>query len=349
MPTFQLYEELGLQKGASADEIKKAYRKLALSTHPDRGGDPEKFKKISNAYQILSDDQKRNVYDQVGDEHFNEQNVGMQHPMGGMGIDPETLFQNIFSQFDFGANFSSAPPRPKKRNDHLHHIRLSLADAYHGVHKTIRISLQKACLSSSCSQTCFACQGRGSVTDMRRMGFMTQMMTRACDACGATGKIQKAKEGCTECRGKGKYQHDITYDLHIPPAVSTGHRIVCQGFGEQPQVAGEIPGDLIFEIVLHADPNFQRQGNDLVFTTKMTFKESILGKQITIPHFGGQFEIHTADFGIVQPNKPYILRGKGMTADSNMIVVCNIDYPSTPLSQEERTHLQTAFSHLSWP
>lgn len=347
MPTYQLYEDLGLQFGASSDEIKKAYRKLALSTHPDRGGDPEKFKKISNAYQILSDEQKRGLYDQVGDEQFQDANAGMQHHGGMGGIDPEILFQNIFSQFDFGGGghhpFGGGPPPPKRRNDHVHHIKMTLAEAFHGTRKNVRISLQKSCLSSCCSQTCFRCQGRGSITDMRRMGFMTQMMTRPCDGCQATGKILKPVPDCSECKGKGKYTTDVAYELHIPNAVSTGHRIVCQGYGEQPQIAGEIAGDLIIEIIIHGDTNFQRQGNDLVHTVKLSFAESIIGKNIVVPHFEKPIELFTADYGVLQPNKPYIIQGKGMTKDSNLILLFQIDYPTRIFTEEERTQLQGFF------
>jgi DnaJ homolog subfamily A member 2 len=343
MPSYKLYEDLGLAKGASIEEIKKSYKKKALTTHPDRGGDPEEFKRISNAYQILSDENKRKTYDQLGDEQFQENGMQGGGDMGG--IDPNILFRDLFSQFDFGFG-GGQPQGPRKRNDHLHHMKMSLEDAYRGVHKTVRISLQKTCLSANCSHSCFSCQGRGSVTDMRRMGFMTQMMTRPCDACGATGKLLKPKENCEECKGKGKYMQDVMYELDVPTGVCTGHRIICPGLGEQPQSLGEIPGDLVFEVVIHADANFQRQGNDLVFTTQLSFVESVLGKIIRIPHFGGMIELNTSDYGIVQPNKPYLLKGKGMTTDSNLIVLFHIDYPTRVFTDAERETLCNAFSSV---
>lgn len=350
MPTYKLYEELGVSQNASKDEIKKAYRKLAVVNHPDKGGDPEKFKSIANAYQVLGDDEKRNMYDQLGDEQFSENGGG-----GGGGMhemDPNIIFRDLFSQFDFGGfggfggHGHNPQPGPKRRNDHMHHLRISQADAYHGMRKTVKISLQKTCLKDSCSQTCFACQGRGQITDMRRMGFMTQMMTRACDTCKGTGKIVKGVDRCGECKGHGKFTEDIMYELHIPAGVATGHRVVCGGYGEQACVIGETPGDLVFEIVVQGDPNFQRQGNDLVYSVKLSFFESILGKQISVPHYANTFDFNTGDYGIIQPNKPYIIKGKGMTSDSNLILVFHIDYPAKVFTEEEKQILETTFKQV---
>ncbi len=347
MTTFRLYDDLGVPKNATKEEIKKAYRKAAIANHPDKGGDAEVFKKISNAYQILSDDNRRQMYDQLGDDQY-ANGGGEAQDMNA--VDPSILFQHIFSQFggDFGfGGRQPGPPPPRRRNDHQHAIKVSMEEAYRGITKTVRISLQKTCLQPCCVETCFACQGKGTVTDLRRMGFMTQMMTRVCDPCKGSGMSVRGKPECTECKGEGKFQTEVVHELHIPPGVPSGHRITCVGYGEQPCSPTEIPGDLIFEIMVLADPNFQRQGNDLVHTIKMTFRESIVGKEVSIPHFKGPLILHTKDYGIIQTNKRYILKGMGMTSAGNLVIVFHIDYPDGKIfTDEERDVLEKAFDHV---
>lgn len=350
MATFQLYDHLGVSKSASKEEIKKAYRKAAIANHPDKGGDAEEFKKISNAYQVLSDDNKRQMYDQLGDEQF--ANGGANEPTMN-AMDPNVLFHNFFSQFGGGAEFNfnfggpPGPPPPRRRNDHQHAIKVSMQEAYHGINKNIRISLQKTCLQPSCMETCFACQGRGTVTDLRRMGFMTQMMTRVCDPCAGSGKCVRAKPDCNECKGAGKYLSEVVQELQIPPGVPSGHRIVCHGLGEQPCGPNEIPGDLIFEIMVLADPNFQRQGNDLVHTVKMSFRESIIGKEVVIPHFKAPLTLQTKDYGIIQPSKRYILKGMGMTEQGNLVIQFHIDYPATKIfTDDERKLIESTLDQV---
>ncbi len=343
--SWQHYDTLGVAKGASKEEIKRAYKKLAVQNHPDKGGDPEKFKEISNAYQILSDDDKRDRYDQLGDDGFNNMAGGGGDPFNGM--DAHHIFEQMFGggmggmpfHFDFG--FGGGGPRgPIKKKTHLHPIRISLGDAYNGVHKTIKVSVQRNC--TKCREMCHNCQGRGQVTDMRRMGFITQMMQRACDRCQGTGSTSK---GCNDCEGQGTYREEKKLELHIPSGVQSGHKLVFEGLGEQAMNENEIAGDLVFEIHVSPHEHFQRNGDDLLYNTTISFADSVVGKTISIPHFSGTVEVATHEFGILQPNKPYIIPGKGMP-NGNLVLTFHIKYPVQKLSTEHRGKMKDLLTEM---
>ena len=346
--TFRLYEVLGLPRGASKDEVKREYRKLAVQHHPDKGGDPEKFKEISNAYSILSDDQKKAQYDQLGDsmmEHGNAGSSGFEH------VDPRNIFEQFFANaggfhfdmFDHGG-MHHRHAQAARCGNHLHRIHVSLAEAFHGVTKTIKISVQKTCFK--CKDVCNACQGRGSITDMRRMGPFTQMSTRPCEVCSATGQVTRGRDGCPTCQGQGSYKEEERKEITIPRGVHTGFQMALRGYGEQPKREGDIPGDLVFHVIVNEDPNFFRNGNDLIFRSTLSFKEALLGKEIRVPYYTDSFVIDTASLGVVQPDKPYIFEKKGMpcnpqgTEFGKLHVVFNIDFPSTPWTNEQREVLE---------
>lgn len=353
--TFKLYDALGVPQNASKEDIKRAYRKLAVQCHPDKGGDPEKFKEISNAYAILHDDEKRARYDQIGD--MGMENGGMNAGQGGMPfetMDPRHIFEQFFGGmpgFHFGDQFGDFErrPAPVRRADHVHQIKISLADAYHGCQKMIRVSLQKTCMQ--CREKCHACQGKGSITDMRRMGFFTQMMTRPCDHCAGTGMMSRGKPSCTECQGTATYLEEKKQEVTIPRGVASGHQIRIKGCGEQTKDPAETAGDLVLQIHIQDDPNFQRVGSDLIYKIPLSFGESVLGKKITIPHFDVPIEIDTSSFGICKPEKAYVLEGKGMPLSGSnqfgkLMLIFQIAYPTKALSQEQKEKLQTAFAEV---
>lgn len=340
--THKLYDVLGVSPSSSKDDIKKAYKKLAIQMHPDKGGDPEKFKEISHAYSVLSDDEKKNQYDQLGDEGFEQ--GGMQHHH----VNPHDLFEQLFGGgggFPFGFNVHMGGHGPQRKSNHIHELKISLEDAYRGMQKTMRVNISKLCVN--CKEMCHACQGKGHVMDVRRMGFMTQMMQRPCDTCNTTGFTAKGKAGCSLCEGNGKVKEEHKIELHVPPGVESGHAMVFKGLGEQAVQPNEVSGDLVFQVHVMNHSLFQRQGRDLVFSQKMSLKESICGKDVRISHFDGDITFNTLDkFGIVQPNKPYTIRGKGMPG-GDMLVLFDIQYPSKTLSAEEKLALQQAFSAIS--
>lgn len=343
--THKYYEVLGVSRDASKDDIRRAYKKLAVQMHPDKGGDPEKFKELASAYEVLSDDEKRNRYDQLGDDMFNETNGG---GGGHGGIDPQSIFEQFFGGHGgpFGNPFGGHHHGPARKKNHHHEINISLEDAYRGLNKSIKVSLMKLC--KKCKEQCYACQGRGVIMDMRRMGFFTQMMERPCDNCSATGFVAKGKSGCTVCNGNGMVKDEHKLDLTLPAGVATGHVNVFKGLGEQAVGDNEISGDLLFEVRVQPHPVFTRDGNNLVMNVAMSFAESVTGKTIQVPYFGGEFTVDTAEsFGIVKPDKPYCVRGKGMPPNGDLLMMFNITYPvSKRLSEAERKDARDLFKKI---
>lgn len=340
--THKLYDVLGVSSQCSKEELKKAYKKLAIQHHPDKGGDSERFKEISKAYQILSDDEQRARYDQIGDEGFEQGGMN-----GGPSFDPHSIFEQFFGggggfhPFFGGDPFESMrrSQRRKARNAQ-HVIQIGMREAYFGCQKTIKISLQKKCFQ--CCQECGNCQGRGMVQSMHRMGPFTTMSTQPCHSCHGTGKISKGRKECSVCKGQVDYKEDKHLEINIPMGVEMGHQIKFEGCGEQPISENDLPGDLIFEIFVQPDTRFERDGLNLIYKTKLSFKESILGKTITIPHYEKDIILNLEDFGVIEPHHPYLIPGKGMKTSQkpgDLIIKCTIDYPTKPYSKEIKEQL----------
>lgn len=299
------YQVLGLDRDASPEDIRKAYRKLAVQHHPDKGGDAEKFKQVSSAYEILSDEQKKANYDQFGNE---------QGPSGGAGMpDMGDFIRNMM----FGQQ--QRTPGMRRSNDVRHLIEISLDDAFNGVTKKLKINLDHPCYS--CQQSCAQCKGSGfTVMQMGPFG-----MQKPCGACEASGSISK---GCPSCNFKKNIQESDIIQLNIGKGVQSGEHIIVNGKGEQPRKQGEIPGNLIVIINVRNHQFFQREGNHLVFTTKISFDDSVKGATVTVPHFAGEMNIDTSYFGIIDPRLRYEIKGKGMTPDAHLYIIFDIQYPS---------------------
>lgn len=307
------YEALGLQRGASEAEIKKAYRQLALRLHPDKPtGDAEKFKKVQGAYDILSDPQKRENYDRFG---------SADGPQMGAGGFPGGFPPDLFAQM-FGGSFGG-PRGPVRRADHNHELKVSFEESYRGTTKNLKITLTKPCFK--CQSKCPQCRGRGQIqVQMGPMAF-----SQPCPACGGRGR---ESSGCQECNFKSKKFEPLNLELKIPKGIQTGNTLVARGLGEQPQVPDEEPGDLIFTIRVLDHPEFLRQGSDLIWTTRISFQDSVNGKEIEIPHFDGPIKINTSDWGVLDPREDYIIPGKGFgqegtTSCGRLRVAFNIVYP----------------------
>ena len=298
-----MYDVLGLTKDASPEDIKKAYRKLALKHHPDRGGDPEQFKKLQTAYEVLSDPQKRQNFDQFG--------TADGPPQGVPGFPPD-----IFAQM-FGGAFGG-PKGPVRRANFNHELKITLEEAYKGTSRNLKITLEKPCLS--CRKKCPQCHGRGVVhIQMGPMAFQ-----QGCPACGGSGGTWS---GCSACNFKSKKFEQLNLELKIPAGVESGNTITGHGLGEQPQKENEEPGDIIFHVSVQDHPEFMRQGSDLVWQTKISFEDSVNGKLVTIPHFDGPIQIDTRDWGVLDPREDYVIPNKGFRPGGRLRVQFNVVYP----------------------
>ena len=349
MPSYKLYDTLGVDKQANGKDIKRAFHKMSLEHHPDKGGDPEKFKEIANAYQVLSDDEKRAQYDQLGDERYNEQAAGGGGGMDGMGgIDPRDLFAQFFggAGFPFGGGGGGFHPhhhRPTKCPNHRHVWQITLSDAYFGVEKILKVTTNRPC--RQCLDTCYACQGRGSITHLTRMGMFTQMSTQPCNECQGRGKKATVKTGCSECHGKGQISCEHRVELKAPRGVQTGHVLQFSRLGEQSLESDEHSGDLLVEVMVQPHPVFRREGNDLHIQLPIGFSETVTGKMYDIPHFEESIVFSSATCGIIEPGKNYALTGKGMPG-GHLVIQFKIEYPKIKLSDTQRDQLRTAFQSV---
>lgn len=298
-----MYDVLGLDRDASDADIKKAYRKLAMKHHPDKGGDSEQFKKIQNAYDILSDPQKKQNFDQFGTPDG---------PTGPQGF-PGDLFAHMF-----GGGFQRGQ---KRRANHDHELKISFEESYRGVTKNLKLTLNKPC--QGCRKKCQHCGGRGS--QQMQMGPM--MFQQPCPPCQGQGFN---RSGCERCENRGHVLEHLNMELKIQPGTETGETIVCGSLGEQAQSPNEESGDLVFHIRVLDHPEFLRQGIDMIWSTKISFKESVSGKKLVIPHFDGPIEIDTADWGVLDPREDYVIPNKGFTVGQTkgrLRVSFNVVYP----------------------
>ena len=350
------YEVLGLQKSASADEIKKAYRTLAKKYHPDMNpGDKEaeaKFKEVNEAYDVLSDEDKRRKYDQFGHAAFDPASGGGYGGFGGFdGFEGGFDFSDLFSSF-FGGGRSSSNSRnaPQRGDDIAARVTISFEDAAFGCRKEIsfaRVEGCKECNSSgakkgSSVETCSNCKGRGHVTVQQQTMFGYTQTQKACSACRGKGKI--IKEPCDNCNGKGFIRVNKKLEVNIPAGIDSMQNIVLRGQGSAGRNGGP-NGDLIIEVNVKPHGFFQRSGNDLYCEVPISFVEATLGAEIDIPMLGGKTEKLTIPEG-TPVGKEFLIRGKGITdinnpkRQGNVHVVVNVKIP-TGLTSEQKNILRS--------
>ena len=308
------YEVLGVVKNASDDEIKKAYRKLAMKHHPDRNqGDAAieaeaKFKEVKEAYEMLSDPQKRAAYDQHGHAGVDPNMRGGGEGFGGVGESFGDIFGDIFGGGRGGAGRGRQVFRG---NDLSYAMEVSLEEAANGKDAQIRIPSWEACdtcsgsgaKSGTSAKTCATCQGQGQV--QMRQGFFSVQQT--CPQCRGAGKI--IPDPCGTCHGQGKLKKQKTLEVKIPSGIDDAMRIRSTGNGE-PGTNGGPPGDLYIEIRLKKHDIFERDGDDLHCSVPISFTKAALGGEIDVPTLSGKAAIDIPEG--TQTGKQFRLRGKGI-------------------------------------
>ena len=315
------YEVLGVAKNATKDEIKKAYRKLAIKYHPDKNpGDKEaeeKFKEAAEAYDVLSDDTKRQRYDQFG-------HAGVGGAAGGGFSDVNDIFTHfgdIFGDlFGGGASFGGfgggSRGRAVRKGSNLRvRVKLNLSEIVSGTEKKIKIKKKVTCTACNGSgaatsndvQSCPDCKGSGYVIRMVNGIFGRMQQQSPCPRCGGEGKIITHK--CPHCSGEGVVDAEETVTVQIPAGVADGMQLNVPGKGNAPRHGG-VNGDLYVLISEEEHPQLERDGNDLIYTLDISFPDAVLGANVEIPTVEGNVKIHI-DEG-TQSGKILRLRGKGV-------------------------------------
>lgn len=320
MSRNDFYEVLGVNKGATANDIKRAFRKKAMQYHPDKNpGDKEaedKFKEINEAYEILSDPQKKEMYDRFG-------HAGVDPSAGGGGFGGgagfggfEDIFSDIFDMFG-GGGFSSSRRRngPTKGLDIKQRITITFEEAAFGVEKELSVTRNEKCdkcngsgaEKDSSKKTCPTCNGSGEIRVQQRTPLGQIVNVRPCDRCSGTGTI--IENPCKNCQGSGKTRKKVNLKVRIPAGVDNDSIISLRGEGE-PGTLGGPNGDLYVIITVQPHKVFKRDGSDLILEMPITFPQAALGEEVLVPTLDGKvtYKIHPG----TQSGTIFRLKGKGI-------------------------------------
>ncbi len=335
------YEVLGVEKNASDQEIKSAFRKLAKKYHPDVSKEPdaaEKFKEAQEAYAVLSDPDKRHQYDQFGHAAF-EQQYGSSGGYDFSGFDFSDIFGDLFgNSFGFGGSRSSS--RTRKGEDKLVRMNLTFEEAAFGCKKKINININTSC--EYCSgkggigeKTCSTCRGTGTMTKEQSTLFGTFMTRTTCTTCGGVGKTYDKK--CSHCKGTGKINENKDVEVKIPAGVDTGNRLRIAGKGEA-GLNGGPNGDIYIEFNVKPHPLFEREEEDIYLTLPITITDAVLGVKVDVPTLTGPVKL-TIPAGSKTGDK-HRLKGKGLDVPNSsrkgdMYVILKIEVPQK-LSKEQK-------------
>lgn len=353
------YEVLGVDKNASEDEIKKAYKKLAIKYHPDRNpGDKEaenKFKEAAEAYSVLSDKDKRARYDQFGPEGVDGMGGAGGFGAGGFSMDDIfSMFGDIFGGHGFGSAFGGGfggggrqAERVYRGSDLRVKVKLSLQEIASGTEKKLKVKKYVPCPDchgtgaekGSTSETCPDCHGTGYVVRTRQSMFGMMQTQTACPRCGGEGKIIKNK--CRKCSGEGIVYGEEIITAKIPAGATSEYQLTMSGKGNAAKHNG-VPGDLYIQIVEEESKELIRDGNNLVYNLMISVPQAALGGQVDIPTITGKVRM-TIEPG-TQPGKVMRLRGKGLPAingygNGDLLVRISVYIPET-LSRDEKNALE---------
>ena len=345
------YEVLGLSKGASEEEIKKAYRQLAKKYHPDLNKAPDaadKFKEVQEAYEVLSDSQKRSLYDQYGFA-----GVDPNQAAGGFGgfsgfdsFGGFGGFSDIFESFMGGGRTTRSNNGPIKGQNRVMVLSIEFMESINGCSKTVSLNVDEQCpeclgsgaRSKSDIQLCKTCHGTGRVVRSQQTMFGMMQSESICPDCGGTGKTILHK--CPRCKGEGYLRKKVEVDLNIPAGIHSGQQLRVPGKGER-GVNGGSNGDLYVEIYVKDHPNFVRDGNNILISVPISIVDATLGCKIDVPTVYGDCEL-TIPAG-TQPQQKFRMRGKGVKdpsgATGDQFVGIDVTVP-TSLSREEKEYYQ---------
>lgn len=316
------YEVLGVQKGATQDEIKKAYRKITKENHPDlHPGDKaceERFKEANEAYEILSDEEKRQKYDQFGhaafdpNAGFNGGGFGGFEGFGGFG----DIFGDIFGGFGgFGGGARSNPNAPRKGENLRTNVNISFEEAAFGCKKevtVIRVESCPDCGGSGCAEgttpeICPDCGGSGHVRVNQRTPFGMVQSTSQCPKCGGTGKI--IHQPCRTCKGKGNVRRQQKIEVNVPAGIDDGQTISKTGAGNA-GINGGPNGDLLVSVTVRPHARFERDGTSVLLEQELSYAQAVLGAEIEVPTIDGKVKLNIPEG--TQPGAVFRLRGKGI-------------------------------------
>ncbi len=320
------YEVLGIAKGASEDEIKKAYRKQAKKYHPDlHPGDKEaeeKFKEVNEAYEILSDADKRARYDQFGHAGVDPNyGAGAGGGFGGgfAGFDGDIDLGDIFGSF-FGGGFGGGrrqanPNAPRRGADIRVSVALSFMEAAHGCTKTVTVNHQDTCpecggsgaAKGTSPETCPDCGGRGTVTTQTRTPFGVMQSQRPCSRCGGRGKIIKTP--CRKCSGTGRVSSSKKLEVKIPAGIDDDQSLAMRGLGDK-GLNGGPAGDVIVIVTVRPDTLFERDKYDVWVTVPITYSQAVIGDEVVVPTIDGKVQYKVPEG--TQSGTVFRLRGKGI-------------------------------------
>ncbi|MGD0645573.1 MAG: molecular chaperone DnaJ [Candidatus Bathyarchaeia archaeon] len=339
------YEVLGVQRNSSKDEIKDAYRKLAMQYHPDRNKEPgaeEKFKEISEAYAVLSDDQKRQQYNTLGHSGF-DQRYKQEDIFRGADFDSvfrDMGFGDIFRTFFGGGGFEVE--RSERGQDLAYDLEITLEEAARGTEKEIEIPRTERCdvcggsgaSPGTSARICPRCNGQGKIQNMRKSGFAMYVQVTNCPTCKGKGKLIDSP--CTNCHGSGLVRKRRKITVKVPMGVDEGIQLRLRGEGEMTPSNGE-PGDLY--VLVHVKPNmlFMREGDDIWHVAMITYPQAALGAEISIPTFDGPTTIRIRPG--TQVGEVITLRGRGMPrfrgyGKGDLLVRIGLSVPEKLTSQQ---------------
>jgi len=330
----KFYDLLEVTPNASDADLKKAYRKKALRLHPDKGGDPELFKEVTHAYEVLSDPQKRDIYDTRGE-------AGLSEGPGMSGMDAQDLFSSLFG--GGGGFFGGGGPRqrgPKKTKDLVHRINVSLEDLYKG--KTTKLALTRHVICSKCHgkggkdgavRKCTGCGGSGMKTTIRQLGPMIQQFQQACNDCDATGEVVNQKDRCKVCNGKKVVSEKKFLEIHIDKGMKGGQHITFSG--ESDQAPDCESGDVIIVVEEKPHDRFKRQENDLYTEVELDLLTALGGGHFAIKHLDDRALIVNLVPGeVIKHGDTKIIPNQGMPSQrhhepGDLFVHLTVKFPDT--------------------